>query len=228
MNAFIKALIIVSIAAVIVAFYFFGGAEIFTLAYIKSQQQLLTQTFNEQPWLFIGGFFVVYVAVTALSLPIASLLTLLAGAIFGFVNALVLVSFASTVGATLAFLLSRFVFKDAIQNKYSEQLQKFNEGFKKEGLWYLFALRLVPVFPFFMVNLVMGVLPISVKQFYFVSQLGMLPGTAVYIYAGTELGKINELSDITSPSLLVAFTLLGIFPLVMKKLMGLRQINRHG
>lgn len=227
MKLAIKIMIILVIASAIGGFYFFGGGDIVNLDYIKSQQQLLTHYFSSEPWLFVGAFFAVYVAVTALSLPIATLLTLLAGAIFGFINALILVSFASTVGATIAFLLSRFVFKEVIQNKYRKPLQKINSGFEKDGIWYLFALRLVPVFPFFMVNLVMGVLSISIRQFYMVSQIGMLPGTAVYIYAGTELGKITTLKDIASPSLLLALALLGVFPLVMKKIVNLRQ-KEHG
>ena len=147
-------------------------------------------------------------------------MTLLGGALFGFWQGLISVSFASTIGATLAFLLSRFLLKDWIQGRYQKQLATLNEGFMKEGAFYLFALRLIPVFPFFLVNILTGVMPIKTRHFYSASQLGMLPGTAVYVYAGTELGKIQSLSDIASPSLLAAFIVLGLFPLIAKKIVA--------
>ena len=213
----IAALFITTVAV----FYMTGGSEYLNLAYIKQQQTAFSDAFGENTVLFTILFFTLYIIATAFSLPIATLLTLLAGAIFGFIYGLILVSFASTIGATIAFLMSRFVFKEAIQNRYADNLQSINKGFEQEGNFYLFAMRLVPAFPFFLINLVMGLLPISTRNFYLVSQLGMLPGTAVYVYAGTELGKINSLSDITSPTLLLAFALLGLFPLVAKKALNL-------
>ncbi len=219
MRTTLKILIAILLLIAILAFYISGGADLVNLGAIKSQQQHLTELFLLHPWVFGGLFFLAYVLITALSLPVATFLTLLAGAIFGFGSGLLLVSFASTIGAALAFLMSRFVLRDVIQNRYAETLSRINEGFHKEGLFYIFALRLVPVFPFFLVNLVLGVMPVSLRHFYLLSQLGMLPGTAVYVYAGTQLGQITNLRDITSPELLLAFSLLGLFPLITKKLL---------
>lgn len=218
MKITLRVLIVLVLAVVLIGFYWLGGAEVVSLASIKAGQQELLQQFSQSPLLFASLFFVVYLISAALSLPMATLLTVLAGGIFGFWPGLVLVSFASTLGATIAFLLSRFVFREYIQNRYMDSLQKINVGWQKDGPYYLLALRLVPAFPFFMVNLTMGILPVTMKQFYLLSQVGMLPGTAVYVYAGTELGKINTLADITSPSLLLALTLLGMFPLLTKRL----------
>lgn len=216
-NTLIKWIMAAVLVGGIVAFYALGGQQYVSLEFIQQQQAALQMQLSEAPFVFVAAFFLTYVACTALSLPIASLLTLLSGALFGFAYGLLLVSFASTIGATIAFLMARFILRDSIQGKYAEQLKKFNQGFEKEGNFYLLALRLVPVFPFFMVNMVMGILPIKTRAYYWVSQLGMLPGTAVFVFAGTELSKIKTLSDITSPSLLLAFALLGVFPIVAKK-----------
>ena len=145
------------------------------------------------------------------------MLTLAAGAIFGFLTGLILVSFASTIGATLAFLFSRFMFRDSVQNRFGNQLATINRGIEEEGAFYLFTLRLIPAVPFFVVNLLMGLTPIKTMVYALVSQLGMLPGTAVFVNAGSQLAKINSLGDILSPSLIGAFALLGIFPIVAKK-----------
>jgi dihydrolipoamide dehydrogenase len=163
-------------------------------------------------------FFVVYVAVTALSLPGAALMTLVAGAIFGLLWGTVIVSFASSIGATLAFLASRFLFRDAIQRRFGDKLRAINQGIEKEGAFYLFTLRLVPAFPFFVINLVMGLTPIPTRTFYWVSQVGMLLGTIVYVNAGTQIGQIESLRGILSPTLLISFALLGVFPLIAKKI----------
>lgn len=216
-NTLIKWIMAAVLVGGIAAFYALGGQQYVSLEFIQQQQAALQTQLSEAPFVFVAAFFLTYVACTALSLPIASLLTLLSGALFGFAYGLLLVSFASTIGATIAFLMARFILRDSIQGKYAEQLKKFNQGFEKEGNFYLLALRLVPVFPFFMVNMVMGILPIKTRAYYWVSQLGMLPGTAVFVFAGTELSKIKTLSDITSPSLLLAFALLGVFPIVAKK-----------
>lgn len=198
----------------------FHIADYLTLDSIRAQQDAIRNYQVAHPYVVIGGFFIAYVAVAALSLPGAAAMTLLGGALFGFWHGLVAVSFASTIGATLAFLLARFLLKDWIQSRYHHQLAAINEGFQKEGAFYLFALRLIPAFPFFLVNILTGVMPIKTRHFYGASQLGMLPGTAVYVYAGTELGKIQSLSDIASPSLLAAFVALGLFPLVAKKVVA--------
>lgn len=221
----LKVAIVLLFASAFLAFYLLGGAEYLNLATIKQQQSVLFDAFNENTVLFTSLFFILYVISAAFSLPIAALLTLLGGAIFGFIYGLILVSFASSIGATIAFLMSRFILKETIQSRYAEKLQSINKGIEKEGNFYLFALRLVPVFPFFLVNLVMGLMPISARNFYIVSQLGMLPGTGVFVYAGTELGKINSLSDITSPTLLLSFALLGLFPLIAKKALALFRKN---
>jgi len=175
----------------------------------------------------VAVFSLAYITVTALSLPIATVFTLLGGALFGFVNGLIIVSFTSTIGATLAFLMARFLLRDWVQNKYGKYLGKLNVGFAREGAFYLFALRLVPAFPFFLVNMLMALLPIKTWKFFWVSQLGMLAGTAVYVYAGTELSKISAFSDIASPKLLLAFTMLGIFPLFAKKTLTLLRRKSH-
>ena len=185
---------------------------------VLHEKQAALQAYQETHAVTVAAaFFLTYVAVATLSIPGAALLTLLAGALFGFVQGVVLVSFASTLGATLSFLLARFLLRDWIQNRYPSQLATLNAGFTQEGAFYLFALRLIPLFPFFLINILTGLMPISVRRFSIASQLGMLPGTAVYVYAGTELSQIKSLSGIASPSLIAAFILLGLFPLLAKK-----------
>lgn len=171
-------------------------------------------------------FFLFYVAVAALSLPGAAVLTLAAGALFGLLWGTVIVSFASSIGATLAFLVSRYLFRDAIQDRFGDRLSAINNGMAKDGVFYLFMLRLVPLFPFFIVNLLMGLTPIRTSSYYWVSQVGMLAGTLVYVNAGTQLAKITGLSSIVSPGLLISFTLLGIFPLLAKWFLHFLQRRR--
>lgn len=206
--------------AAIAAFFAFDLGTYFTLEGIKAEQATLQAWLAAEPLLTFGGFFGVYVLVTALSLPAAAVLTLLAGALFGFGWGTLLVSVASTAGATLAMLAARFMLRESLQARYGNQLKTIHAGFAKEGAFYLFALRLVPAVPFFVVNLLMGLLPIKIRTFWWVSQLGMLPGTAVFVYAGTALAGINNLGDLVSPPLLVALTLLGLLPLVAKKTLG--------
>lgn len=164
-----------------------------------------------------AGFFLLYVAVTALSIPGAAVMTLAAGAVFGLLKGTLLVSFASSVGATLAFLLARFLLRDWVERRFAWATDKINAGVTREGGYYLFSLRLVPLFPFFVINLVMGLTRLRSWTFYWVSQLGMLPGTLVYVNAGTQLGQIEEAGDILSPALIGSFVLLGLFPLLAKK-----------
>jgi dihydrolipoamide dehydrogenase len=171
-------------------------------------------------------FFALYVAVTGLSLPGAALLTLIAGAIFGLLWGTLIVSFASTLGATLAFLVARFLLRDWVQSRFSEKLKAVNRGVAKDGPFYLFTLRLVPLFPFFVINLVMGLSPIRATTFYWVSQIGMLPGTLVYVNAGTQIASIDSLNGILSPTLLASFALLGVFPLLAKKLVAFIKARR--
>lgn len=219
----LKLSLILVVVAVFIGFYLGGGSDMFELSNLQQQQKSWASLYQQHQLLFIVGFFILYIAMTAFSIPAASLLTLLAGSVFGFSFGLLLVSFASSIGATLAFWIARFLLGDKIKQRFSKQLPKFHRGFAKEGNVYLFALRLVPVFPFFMVNLVMGLLPISTWRYYWVSQVGMLPATAIYVYAGTELGKIRQISDIASPSLLLALALLGLLPLISKKALALWQ-----
>ena len=217
----IKVLLALVVVALIAAFFIFDLGQYLSIEFLKSRHQVLVDYAAENKVIALGGFFLLYVAVAALSLPGAALLTLAGGAIFGFITGLILVSFASTIGATLAFLFSRFMFRDAVQKKFSSHLQTINDGMKEEGAFYLFTLRLIPVVPFFVVNLLMGLSTIKTLVFAWVSQLGMLPGTAVFVNAGNQLAQIDTLKDILSPSLLAAFALLGIFPIVAKKLIAL-------
>ena len=216
-----RLLLLVAVGAAIVAFFAFDLQRFFTLEYFKSQQAAISAYYDAHRLKTAIIFFAVYVAVTGLSLPGAAIMTLVAGAIFGLLWGTVIVSFASSLGATLAFLGSRFLFRDAIQRKFGDKLAAVNRGFEKDGMLYLFALRLVPAFPFFVVNLVMGLTPITTRTFYWVSQVGMLLGTLVYVNAGTQLAKIDSLKGILSPGLLLSFVLLGFFPLIAKKIVDM-------
>ncbi len=204
--------LVVVIVALIAAFFAFGLDRYFTLEFFKSQQAAIDAYYRANPLQAAAAYFAVYVVVTGLSLPGAAFLTLVGGALFGLLWGTVIVSFASSIGATLAFLASRFLLRDWVQGKFRDKLKPINSGVEKEGAFYLFALRLVPAFPFFVINLVMGLTPIRTWTFYWVSQVGMLAGTIVYVYAGTTLGEFR-----ISIELLLAFTLLGIFPLIAKK-----------
>ncbi|MFT7549698.1 MAG: dihydrolipoamide dehydrogenase, partial [Candidatus Azotimanducaceae bacterium] len=200
------------------AFFYFDFGQYFSLEYIKSQQAELDLLVQEDPVTSAMAFFAVYVAVTALSLPGAAIMTLAAGAIFGVAWGLLIVSFASTIGATLAMLVSRFVLREQVMRSFGDKLKAIDKGIEKDGAFYLFTLRLVPAFPFFAINLLMGLTKISVPVFFIVSQIGMLAGTLVFINAGTQLSQIESLSGILSPTLIGSFVLLGIFPLLAKKI----------
>jgi pyruvate/2-oxoglutarate dehydrogenase complex dihydrolipoamide dehydrogenase (E3) component/uncharacterized membrane protein YdjX (TVP38/TMEM64 family) len=202
------------VAAGIAAFFIFHLGRYFSLEYFQSQRAAIEAYFGAHPLGTAAVYFAVYVAVTGLSLPGAAILTLAGGAIFGLLWGTVIVSFASTIGATLAFLASRFVLRDWVQAKFGDKLKPINDGVAREGAFYLFALRLVPAFPFFVINLVMGLTPIRVRTFYWVSQLGMLAGTIVYVYAGTQLGQFR-----ISAGLIAAFVILGLFPLAAKRVL---------
>jgi len=208
---------IAAIAVLVYLFFALNLNELFTLDYLKSSKDVFENFYTNNQLVTIAVYMGVYILVTALSLPGAAVMTLAGGALFGLVIATVTISFASSIGATLAFLVSRFLLKDYIQNKFGDRLKAINEGIKKDGAFYLFTLRLVPIFPFFVINLVMGLTPISTIRFYLVSQIGMLAGTIVYVNAGTQLAKIESLKNIMSPELILSFVLLGIFPLIAKK-----------
>jgi pyruvate/2-oxoglutarate dehydrogenase complex dihydrolipoamide dehydrogenase (E3) component/uncharacterized membrane protein YdjX (TVP38/TMEM64 family) len=214
-----RLLLLLAIAAAIGAFFAFDLGRFLTLESVKARQAELEAWVDARPFATAGGYFAIYVVATALSLPgAATVLTLLGGALFGFVWGLVLVSFASSIGATLAFLASRFLFRDAVRARFGERLAALDEGVRRDGAFYLFTLRLIPVFPFFLVNLAMGLTPIATRTFYLVSQLGMLAGTAVYVNAGTALARIDSVRGLLSPALIGSFVLLGLFPLVAKKI----------
>ncbi len=216
-------LLLALIAAAIVAFFAFDLQRLLTLDALREQRAALASTIAAQPLLSAAIYFAVYVIVTALSLPAAALLTLAGGALFGFGQGLLLVSFASTIGATLAMLMARTLARDAVQSRFGAKLKGIDDGLAREGAFYLFALRLVPVFPFFLVNLALGLTRFPARTFFWVSQLGMLPATAVYVYAGTEIGQLTSLKGLISPGLLLAFALLGLLPLITKKILdGLR------
>jgi pyruvate/2-oxoglutarate dehydrogenase complex dihydrolipoamide dehydrogenase (E3) component/uncharacterized membrane protein YdjX (TVP38/TMEM64 family) len=196
------------------------------LSVVQARMEELQTWYADNPLLAGFAYFCVYVAVTGLSVPGAAVMTLAGGALFGFWYALLLVSFGSSIGATVAFLVSRTLLRDWVQARFGRQLQALNSGFAKDGAFYLFTLRLVPVFPFFLINLVMGLLPIGTWRYYWVSQIGMLPATAVYVNAGTQLGQLDSLSGIVSAPLLLSFVLLGLFPLLARGLVGYLQRRR--
>ncbi len=215
-----KILIVAAVAACIVAFWAFDLGRYLTLQYIKESQQRFMALYEQSRGAVIAAYMAVYILVTSLSLPGAAVLTLAGGGLFGLLTGTVVVSFASTIGATLACAVSRYVLRDWVQAKFGDRLAAVNKGIDEEGAFYLFTLRLIPVFPFFVINLVMGLTQMPLTKFYIVSQIGMLPGTVVYVNAGRELAKIESLSGILSPGLILSFALLGLFPLVTKRLVA--------
>ena len=221
-----KLLLLAVLLVAVAAFFALDLARFFSLDYIKGQQAEFAALYADQPLLVVSSFFVAYVAVAALSLPGATILTLLAGAIFGLVTGTVIVSFASSVGATLAMLFARYVLRDSVKARFGARLADVDKGVEREGAFYLFTLRLVPLFPFFVINLLMGLTKMKAATFYAVSQLGMFAGTVVYVYAGTQLAQISSLKGIISPGLAGALVLLGLFPLVAKKIIDAVKARR--
>ena len=213
-----RILLAVVLAAAVATFFVLDLGRFLSLDFFKAQQAAIEAYRAANPLSSAAVFFLVYVAVTALSLPGAAVMTLLGGAILGLAWGTLIISFASTIGATLAFLVSRFLLHDWVQARFGGRLKTVNEGIRKDGALYLFTLRLVPIFPFFVINLVMGITPIRTWTFYWVSQIGMLAGTLVYVNAGTQLARIESARGILSPEVLVSFALLGIFPLLARKL----------
>jgi len=207
-----KLLVLIAIVALVVAFFALDLKRYVSLEYFQAQRAAIEAYHGAHPLETAAIFFAVYVVVTGLSLPGAAILTLVGGAIFGLLWGVVIISFASSIGATLAFFASRYLLRDWVQGRLGDKLKAINAGVEREGPFYLFAMRLVPAFPFFAINLLMGLTPIKARTFYAVSQLGMLAGTIVYVYAGTQLGQFR-----ISPGLVAAFVLLGVFPLVAKK-----------
>ncbi len=221
-----KIIIVLVVIGLIALFKILNLGDYFSLSYIKESQERFQLLYSENSISVIAGYMVIYIIATSLSLPGAAVLTLAGGALFGLVTGTIIVSFASTIGATLACFVSRFILRDWIQKKFGEKLKAVNEGVDKEGALYLFTVRLIPVFPFWLINLVMGLTKMPMKTFYWVSQVGMLAGTIVYVNAGKELAKIDSLSGILSPGLIFSFVLLGLFPILTKKLMELYKKKR--
>ncbi len=203
-----------------------GVSDYLNFETLKTQKEALLSYYTDHQILFLTVYFLVYVISVAVSIPGAVIFTLGAGAIFGVVLGTVLVSFASTLGATLSFLFSRYLFRDSVQEKFSSSMDSINKGLEKDGTFYLLSLRLIPAFPFFLINLLMGLSKISAFRFFWVSQIGMLPGTLVYVNAGTQLATLNSTKDILSPTLLLSFVALGILPLIAKFMVKQIQLNK--
>lgn len=220
-NLFKKLVLVGVIIALIIAFWAFNLGRYFTLSYVKGSVEGFQALYAEHRVMVILVYFVIYVAATSLSLPGAAVLTIAGGALFGFLTGTLIVSFASTIGATVACFVARFLLRDWVQGKFGDKIVKINEGIEKEGTLYLLTLRLIPAFPFWVINLAMGLTKMTLWRFYWVSQLGMLAGTMVYVNAGKELARIDSLKGILSPGLLISFVLLGAFPIVVKKLLAL-------
>ncbi len=221
-----RLVLLVAVAAAVLLFFGLGLGRYFTLDFVQSQQAALAAYYAANPLRTAALFFLIYVALAALSVPGAVVLTLAAGAIFGLAVGLVLVSFASSIGATLAFLTSRFLLRDAMRARFGATVAAINRGVDQEGGFYLFTVRLVPAFPFFVVNLVMGLTSMKTWTFYWVSQLGMLLGTAAFVNAGTELARLTSLKGILSPRILLAFVALGILPIISKKIIDAFRARR--
>ena len=221
-----KAILVLVLLGALVAYFVFDLGQILSLENFKASQAEIVAVKDANPVLYITGFFILYVAVTGLSIPGAAIMTLIAGALFGVLVGTILVSFASTIGATLAFLSARFVLRDWVQGKFGERLRAIDEGLEKDGAFYLFTLRLIPVFPFFVINLLMGLTRIKTRTFFWVSQLGMLPATIVFVNAGTQISYIESTSGLLSPTLIASFVALALFPWAAKGIVALVQRSR--
>ena len=216
-----KATLVLVLLGAIIAYFVFDLGQILSLENFKASQADIVAAKDANPVLYISGFFILYVAVTGLSIPGAAIMSLIAGALFGVLMGTIIVSFASTMGATLAFLSARFVLRDWVQGKFGERLRAIDEGLEKDGAFYLFTLRLIPVFPFFVINLLMGLTRIKTRTFFWVSQLGMLPATIVFVNAGTQISRIESTAGLLSPTLIASFVALALFPWAAKAIVAL-------
>lgn len=216
-----KILLLIVVLLIAVNIYLFGLEQYLTIAFFKTQQAKVYLYYQINPWQTILLYSLIYIGVTALSLPGAMLMTICGGAIFGLIVGTLVVSFSSSIGATLAFLVSRFLLRNIVQNSFGTHLQTINAGMQKDGVFYLFALRLTPILPFFIINLLMGITSIRVLTFYSVSQAGMLAATIVYVNAGTQLAQIKSADDILTLELILSFAILGVLPLITKKIVVL-------
>jgi uncharacterized membrane protein YdjX (TVP38/TMEM64 family) len=221
-----KAVLALVLIGAIAAYFIFDLGQYLSLENFKASQADIVAAKDANPALYIAGFFLLYVAVTGLSIPGAAIMTLVAGALFGVVLGTLIVSFASTMGATLAFLSSRYVLRDWVQGKFGERLRAVDDGLEKDGAFYLFTLRLIPVFPFFVINLLMGLTRIKTGTFFWVSQIGMLPATIVFVNAGTQISRIDSTAGLLSPTLIASFVALALFPWVAKGIVAVVKRSR--
>ena len=221
-----KAVLALVLIGALVAYFAFDLGQYLSLENFKASQADIVAAKDANPALYIAGFFLLYVAVTGLSIPGAAIMTLVAGALFGVVVGTLIVSFASTMGATLAFLSSRYLLRDWVQGKFGERLRAVDDGLEKDGAFYLFTLRLIPVFPFFVINLLMGLTRIKTGTFFWVSQIGMLPATIVFVNAGTQISRIDSTAGLLSPTLIASFVALALFPWAAKAIVAVVKRSR--
>ncbi|HQS13485.1 MAG TPA: TVP38/TMEM64 family protein [Sphingorhabdus sp.] len=221
-----KAVLALVLIGAIAAYFAFDLGQYLSLENFKASQADIVAAKDANPALYIAGFFLLYVAVTGLSIPGAAIMSLVAGALFGVVVGTLIVSFASTMGATLAFLSSRYLLRDWVQGKFSERLRAVDDGLEKDGAFYLFTLRLIPVFPFFVINLLMGLTRIKTGTFFWVSQIGMLPATIVFVNAGTQISRIESTAGLLSPTLIASFVALAFFPWAAKGIVAVVKRSR--
>jgi len=221
-----KAVLALVLIGAIAAYFIFDLGQYLSLDNFKASQADIVAAKDANPAFYIAGFFLLYVAVTGLSIPGAAIMTLVAGALFGVVLGTLIVSFASTMGATLAFLSSRYLLRDWVQGKFGERLRAVDDGLEKDGAFYLFTLRLIPVFPFFVINLLMGLTRIKTGTFFWVSQIGMLPATIVFVNAGTQISRIDSTAGLLSPTLIASFVALALFPWAAKAIVAVVKRSR--
>jgi len=221
-----RLLFLAALIATTVAVYGLGLQRYLSLAWLHSREDALGQMYARQPLLWSLAYFALYVVITGLSLPLATAVTLIAGPVLGLLWGSVLVTFAAAIGATLSFLAARYLFRDAIQTRFARQLSAINRGIEREGAYYLFLLRLIPAFPFFVINLVMGVTPMRTRTYFLVSLIGMIPGNILYVNAGVQLGKVKSIPALFSPALIVSLVGLGLFPLLVRKAVEFRRTRR--
>jgi len=221
-----KAILALVLIGAIAAYFVFDLGQYLSLENFKASQAEIVAAKDANLALYIAGFFLLYVAVTGLSIPGAAIMSLVAGALFGVVVGTLIVSFASTMGATLAFLSSRYLLRDWVQGKFGERLRAVDDGLEKDGAFYLFTLRLIPVFPFFVINLLMGLTRIKTPTFFWVSQLGMLPATIVFVNAGTQISRIESTAGLLSPTLIASFVALAFFPWAAKAIVAIVKRSR--
>lgn len=217
------------VLSAVAAYFLLDLGQYLELSQIRASQDRFAGLYAGHRLMVLLGYALIYVLVTSLSLPGAAVLTLAGGGLFGFWTGTLVVSFASTIGATLACAASRFILSEWVGSRFGQKIRTVNEGIEKEGAFYLFTLRLIPVFPFWLINLVMGLTKMPLRKFYWVSQVGMLPGTIVYVNAGRELAKVESVSGVFSPGLIIAFSVLGVFPIVAKRILSLyrKKIGRQ-